>query len=224
MSFREIDMRADPRSDHFAHFRAMEDPFVTMTVPVRLTDWLPRVKAAGYPFFLSFQYAVVRAANRVPALRRRIRGEGAVEYDFCNPSYTVALPDGTYRYCNVRADLPFERYLRESKRLQEEAVRGAGLTEEGDVQSYFFVSCAPWVHYSALQTPRPGADFSIPCFTWGKYAVEKRPALEDGRLVEREEITLPLTLMVNHALVDGRHIGQFFAFLEEELPAIFRES
>ena len=103
MKYKSIDLSSYPRREHFAHFRDMQYPFVTLTAQVEVTDWLRCLKEAGYPFFLCFQYAVVRAANRVPEFRQRIRDNGIVEYAFCNPSYTVALPDRTYRYCMVNA-------------------------------------------------------------------------------------------------------------------------
>ena len=50
---------------------------------------------------VDYQQAAVRAANGVPELRRRIRGDQVVEYDRCPSSHTVALPDGTYCYCRL---------------------------------------------------------------------------------------------------------------------------
>ena len=46
----------------------------------------------GRPFFLSYLYVVMRAANAVPELRRRLLSDGqVVEYDHCDPSYTCLL-------------------------------------------------------------------------------------------------------------------------------------
>ena len=40
-------------------------------------------------------YCAARAANGVPELRQRLRGEEILEYDHCPTSHTVALEDGT---------------------------------------------------------------------------------------------------------------------------------
>ena len=217
MKFRQIDMQTYPRKDHFDHFLNMENPFVSLTLQVDITDWFHRIKKAGYPFFLSFQYAVVRAANCIPEFRQRIRDGGIVEYEFCNPSYTVSLPDGTYRYCLVNADQPLEEYLEEGKQKQEKALASRHLEEEGDVESLLFISCVPWLNYSACVMPFPHTRFSIPSFTWGKYQTEKYLVLEGGSAVEKEKITIPVTVLVHHALVDGIHIGTFFSNLNDEL-------
>lgn len=58
-------------------------------------------------------YAVTRAVNAVPQLRRRITEDGAVvEYDWCAPSYTAMKPDGVYVYCTVEGDLPYDEFVR----------------------------------------------------------------------------------------------------------------
>ena len=152
MEYLHIDMKDYPRREHFEYFRSMENPFLSLTVQVDITDFLHRVKMAGRPLFLCFQYAVVHAANRVPELRQRIQGDGIIEYAFCHPSYTVALPDGTYRYCLVNADQPLEDYLKEAERKQKEVMSAEHLEEEDDIQSQFFISCMPWLNYSAHQT------------------------------------------------------------------------
>ena len=215
--FHEIDLETYPRRDHFEHFLTMGNPFVTVTKQVDLSEWLPKVREAKKPFFLSFQYAAVHAANAVPEFRRRIRGGGIVEYDFCNPTYTVALPDGTYRYCLVHADQPFEAYLREGKEKQEAAVRSEHLTEEGEVESLLFISSTPWLNYESLTMPYPDRSFSIPSIAWGKCERETKLVLREGEVCETEKITMPVTVMVHHALADGIHLGQFFDRLEENL-------
>ena len=89
-------MTKDPRSGQFAYFRTMPDPWAGISVPVDITAFLSALRRR--PFFLSFLYAVMRAANAVPELRRRLLPGGqVVEYDRCDPSYT-ATTDHTREY------------------------------------------------------------------------------------------------------------------------------
>ena len=202
MSRKYIDMTKYPRLDHFRHFLTMQQPCVSITVQVDITDWLSRLRASGCPFFLSFQYAVVRAANRIPEFRQRIVDDKIVEYDYCNPSYIVSLPDDTYRYCNVNVNQPFAQYLKESRVKQDAAL---------------FISCVPWFNYTEAMMPYPGGSFSNPSFCWGGYRTEKYLALEDGRVTEKVKTSIPVTLFFNHALIDGIHAGRFFDNLGDEL-------
>ncbi|MCR5006124.1 MAG: chloramphenicol acetyltransferase [Clostridiales bacterium] len=207
----KIDLSVYPRKDHFAHFLTMAQPFLTMTVKVDITGFLERVRQAEAPFFLTFLYAVIRAANRIPAFRQRIHEEGILEYDHCDPSFTVGLPDGTYRYCLVHVDQPFARYLEEGTRKQAEALAAEHLEEEEDPMGQLFISSVPWVHYESLETPWPDTRFSNPSITWGKYQEE------GGR------VTIPVTVMVHHALADGIHVAAFYRNLEEELEQVLEQ-
>ena len=65
--------------------------------------------------------------------------------------------------------------------------------------------------------PVPNNRFSIPSFCWGSYKSEKYLALDDGQVVERVKTTIPVTLLVNHALIDGIHVSRFFDNLSDEL-------
>ena len=74
MARRIVDMGADPRGGQFEYFRSMTDPWAGITVPVDITELLASLR--GRPFFLSCLYAVTRAANAVPELRRRLLPDG----------------------------------------------------------------------------------------------------------------------------------------------------
>lgn len=210
MHYTIIDMEKDPRCGQFAYFRGMTFPFAGLTVEMDITDMM--AARGGRPFFLSMLYAVVRAANAVPQLRRRILPDGRVaEYDWCAPSYTAMKSDGVYVYCNVEGALPYDEFVAQGQRRQREVLERGTLTEDGDVLSYFFVSSLPWMHYSQLQHPAVSPDDSNPRISWGKYVTV------NGRT------TLPVSLFVNHALADGLHISRFFMNLEEELAAMTRQ-
>ena len=210
MHYTIIDMEKDPRCGQFAYFRGMTFPFAGLTVEMDITDMM--AARGGRPFFLSMLYAVVRAANAVPQLRRRILPDGRVaEYDWCAPSYTAMKSDGVYVYCNVEGALPYDEFVAQGQRRQREVLERGTLTEDGDVLSYFFVSSLPWMHYSQLQHPAVSPDDSNPRINWGKYVTA------NGRT------TLPVTLTVHHALADGLHISRFYQKLEEELAALTRQ-
>ena len=111
MAYRVIDKETMPRREQFDYFRAMAQPYVGITWELDITDLRRRQKAEGWPFFLTMLYLAGQAANRVPQLRQRIRGEDVVEYDRCDTSHTVATADGNFRYCRVRGGLPFREFL-----------------------------------------------------------------------------------------------------------------
>ena len=182
MAYRIVNMAEDPRSGQFAYFRAMADPWAGITVPVDITAFYNALD--GRPFFLSFLYALTRAANAVPELRRRLLNGQVIEFDRCCPSYTAMKDSGVYVYCLVDSGLlPYETFLTDGKRRQAEALRGDELVESGDPLSNFFGSCVPWLAYTQLKHPATGPDDSNPRFSWGKFTEQ------NGR------ITLPVTVL-----------------------------
>ena len=81
MAYRIVNMEEDPRSGQFAYFRSMADPWAGITVEVDITEF--HAALDGRPFFLSFLYALTRAANAgVPAETvspKRCGGQAAFE-------------------------------------------------------------------------------------------------------------------------------------------------
>ena len=208
MDRREVDMSADPRREQFAHFRAMDDPWMGVTVPVDVTDLVETI--GDRPFFLTFLYAVTRAANAVPELRRRLLPDGRVtEYDRCTPSYTAMKPDGVYVSCAVPGPAEdYAAFVAEGRRRQTEVLARGTLTEDGDPLCHMFVSALPWLPYSQIKAPTPGRDESNPRIFLGRYT------RREGRW------ELPVSLFVNHALADGVHLARFYQALAGELAAL----
>lgn len=211
MSRKEIDMSTDPRVGQFAYFTAMNDPWAGATVMVDIDEF--KKATQGKPFFLSFLYCVIRAANRVPNLRRRLLDDGTVvEYDFCDPSYTAMKPDGVYVYCTVdKEPTDYESYLAYAAEMQKKVIDRGTLTEEGDILQHYFVSCVPWLPYIQIKMPGGLPQESNPRISWGKATVQ------EGRL------KMPVAIFAHHALADGIHISQFYQYLDEEIVTLTKQ-
>ena len=209
MNYRKIDLETFPRREHFQYFQAMANPYVGVTVKVDITDFRKMCAQKGYSFFLSFVYCVGRAANAVPEIRQRIVDGTPVEYDRCDTSHTVLLENGTYVYCRLNCMQEFPEFLEEAKAMQERARREGALDDGEDALSLLFLSCIPWIHYIDLHQPTPVPADSNPRITWGKFVAAQ------GR------ITMPVSILANHALVDGCHLAQFYAALNEGMKRFF---
>lgn len=204
MQYRYLDMETYKRKEHFAYFNSLAYPYVGLTANVDITKLLHEIKTKGWPFFLTICYCVCKAANQIPEFRQRIIDGKIAEFDRCATSHTVALEDGTYCYCNLEGDLPFSEYLPYAVKKQEEAKKSATIEEDKeDVYDKFFISTLPWISYTGLIQPVPMPADSNPRITWGKY------------FRQDDKILLPVSVLCHHALVDGRHIADFYRLLEE---------
>jgi len=193
-----IDLSAFPRRKHYEYFSAMANPYVGLTVQVNIAPLFRRVKKEELPFFLTMLYALGNAANSIPQMRQRIIDGGITEFLACDSSYTVALPDDTYCYCEVNTQQPFRTFLLSAKEAQKQAEQAASVTDENP-DTLFFVSSVPWISYTALTLPTPFPADSNPRFTLGRYTVQND-----------ETVLLPVSVLAHHALVDGLHIARFY--------------
>ena len=211
MGYRTIDLASYKRKGHFEYFNSFAYPYVGTTANVDITALLKKVKDEKLPFFLAVCYCASRAANSVPELRQRIREGGIVEFDRCRVSHTVALEDGTYCYCTLEDVPDFHAYLAEGKRAQEAAKRQASIEEDPEeTLEKFFVSSIPWLSYTALVQPVPSPADSNPRITFGKYF------FQEGKVL------MPVSLLCNHALVDGIHIAAFYQAMDREIAEAVR--
>ena len=199
-----IDLETYPRRSHYEFFKAMAYPYMGMTANVDVTKLVSFAKAKGGATFLACLWAAANAANSVPELRQRIVGDNIVEFDHCDTAHTVAMPDETF--CNCRTDCrkTLEEFLVYGKQRQEEAMKhhGFNLTQE-DETNLIFASCVPWVAFTQVIQPTPIPADCNPRIVFGKY------------IKEGDKVLMPLHIQCNHALVDGRHVGKFFAAFEE---------
>ena len=209
---KRIDMATYPRREHFNHFVGMAYPYVGVTVEVDVTDLLALCREKGYFFYLMVLHAVALAADEVPEFRRRIEGDGIVEYDTCPTSHTELKPDGTYAYCTLHHHMPLADYLAKAEAARAAARENGSIEEEDDVQSMYFISTLPWLHYTQLVQPVACGEESNPRITWGKYQPDAA-----GRMM------MPLSVLVHHALADGLHIAKFYEAFDRQVRLLCNE-
>ncbi len=208
---KRIDMTTYPRREHFSHFYGMAYPYVGVTVDVDVTGLLALCREKKMSFYLMVLHAAALAADTVPEFRRRIDGGGIVEYDECPTSHTELKPDGTYAYCTLRHHLPLAEYLRKAGAARAAVRESGSIEEEAEVQSMYFISTLPWLHYTSLIQPVCCGEESNPRITWGKYQETA------GRMM------LPLSVLVHHALADGLHIARFYEAFNQTMRDLMKE-
>ena len=107
--------------------------------------------------------------------------------------------------------MPLADFLPYAAAAQEQAKRQPSLEDGEAAESLLFVSCLPWISYTALVQPVPFPADSNPRITWG------RSFRQEGQTL------LPVTLLVHHALADGIHLARFYEALDRELERLGEE-
>lgn len=188
-------------------------PYVSLVAPVDVTPLAETARAFGW--FKPLLWAVTNAANAVPALRRRIRGEAIVEHDLVHPSYTALADDEVFNYCTVDYDADARAFFA-SVDAQTAAIAGNTelIPDAPHRDDLLFISSIPWRKITALTHPVPlDPPDSFPRLTWSRATPDR------GR------VELSVGVMAHHGLVDGVHMARFFEAVEEAaaaLPAVLQ--
>ena len=201
---REIQFEHPHQKDHFEFFRGMEWPHFSLVAHIEFGKVYEHIKSHGLHFTSSVVYLVCRAANDIPQFRRRIRGEKLVEHDLVHPSFTVNAEEaGVFSFCYVEYTTEFVPFSADVRSSIAAVKKDPHVKDEPGRDDYLFLSSIPWVHFTGMTHAMPITDVdSVPRITWGKLGGYS------GTL-------LPLSVQAHHAVVDGRHAGQFFARFEE---------
>ncbi|MDD5263574.1 MAG: chloramphenicol acetyltransferase [Candidatus Bipolaricaulis sp.] len=205
---RSIDLERWPRREAFELFRGFGFPYFNLTADVDVGPLREAVRACGASFTVALVHVLARAANEVPELRQRIRGEDVVEHTTVHPSITVLADDEAFRFVTLRYEDAFDRFAADAKQRIERARLAESLWSEPDRDDLLFMTAIPWVAFTGMIHPVPlDSPDSVPRIAWGKYRDV------GGRLA------MPLNVQAHHALVDGVHVGRFFGCVERLLAS-----
>jgi chloramphenicol O-acetyltransferase type A len=177
-----------------------------MCANVDLTTFYRAVKQRGYSITTAIVYVLSRAANAIPEFRHRIRGGGVVEHDVVHPSITVLTDDELFTFCTLDYVEDFAEFAARAAEAIAYVQEHPTLEDEPGRDDMLFMTAIPWVSFTSFMHPlHLHPPDSIPRFAWGKF-VEDDDSLE-----------MPLGVQGHHALMDGIHVGKFYAEVQEYL-------
>ena len=204
---KEIIFTNPHRKKHFDFFRSMSQPHFNICAPVDISQLLNWIKSENLPFTLTMVYCLSRIANNIPEFRRRIRGDSVWEHEKVDPSFTIETKvSDVFSFCHVPFTDNYTTFLKrghiKSAQMQEAPI----FEDEEGRDDLLFLSSLPWISFTGITHAMhcPSTD-SVPRITWGKYSTEKNVT------------SMPLSVQVHHALVDGKQVGIFFHLLQELL-------
>ncbi len=207
MTHQIVDLETWPRAAQFHFFRTYDKPHYAVTGRLDVTHVMAR-KAGGVSPYRACLYAIGAGLHAVPELCMRFRGDVVVQHEMVTLSMTVPTDAGTFGYAYVPFMSDFTAFDAQADALIKEVAKGRVLdANSGQRDDLAYLSCMPWLDYTAINNALPGPDDCIPRVTWGKF-------VEQG-----ECWTMAMTLEVHHALVDGAQVGAYFAAVQEALGA-----
>lgn len=201
---KKIDIEKWERKELFSFFKDFDEPYYGISTDLECSGAYAFAKSNGISFFLYYLYLVLKAVNRTGAFKYRIEGDELFYYDVIDGSATIDRPDGTFGFSYIPYTDDLGVFLKQAA-MEVERVRMENrlISNEFDANIIHF-SALPWIRFTGLSHPRHfGIRDSIPKITMGKYYL-------DG-----DNMMMPVSTHVHHALADGLHVGQFLKALQE---------
>jgi chloramphenicol O-acetyltransferase type A len=209
-----IDMDKWDRKEHFNFFHRMDYPQFNICANLDLTNFLHYVRTNELQFYYAMIHAATSIANQIINFRYRIREDKVILHDKTHPSFT-ALEDEKDLFKLVTVEMKddifeFAKYAEEKSKNQKEYFALHDLVGRDDL---IYITCIPWISFTHLShTISLNKDDSVPRISWGRY------------FKENNKVLLPFSVQVNHALVDGIHIGQYLSELQKYIDYSGKDS
>ncbi|MBU0595849.1 chloramphenicol acetyltransferase [Candidatus Bipolaricaulota bacterium] len=206
---RRIDLDSWPRRKHFELFRSFAYPYFNLCANVDVACLVRAVRERHASFTAHLVYCLTRAANEIPELRQRIRGNDVIEHRVVHPSITVLTENDLFAFCFFEYAENAGSFVRSAIEAMERAKQDPSLDDEPGRDDFLFMTAIPWVSFNSMMHPVPlSPPDSVPRVAWGRYRIEGGHA------------PMPLSLHAHHGLVDGIHTGRFFARVEELIDSV----
>ncbi len=200
-----IDLASWNRREHFEFFSSMQEPYHGVVVNMDCTGVYQHCKSQGQPFFLTYLYKTLQAANDIQAMRLRIEGGAVVDYAQVHCNVTVARPDRTFGFCSIDFDPDFARFVTPAQAAMQrvQASQGLGLADVVVRDNDIHFSTLPDIRFTGLTHAR----------RFGSTGAE--PKISVGQVFQNQDRWwMPFAVSVHHGLVDGQHVSDFLKRVE----------
>jgi chloramphenicol O-acetyltransferase type A len=201
---RHVDVKTWPRREHFELYGAFDHPHFSMCANVNLTTFYQCVKERGLSLNVATVYVLTRAANAVQEFRYRIRDGEVVEHEVVHPSTTIMAEGDLFTFCTFDYTQDFTEFVASATEKIARVKEDPALEDEPGRDDLLYMTAIPWVSFTAFEHPMHlQPPDSVPRFAWGKI-------FEDGQCLK-----MPLGVQGHHALMDGLHVGKFYAEVQD---------
>ncbi len=203
---KRLDIENWNRKEHFNFFNQFDDPYFSVTIDFDVTNIYKYAKVNKISFFVLYLYACMKALNSVENFRYRIKGDKIIIHDVIHASATILRKDNTFGFSFVYYDDSFRQFNRNFEIEKERVLSTKSLFPIQNTDDCVYCSAMNWFSFSAHKEPIFGV------------SKESVPKLAFGKFVEKNKhLKMPVAISVNHALIDGYHVGQFVDAYQKEL-------
>ena len=201
---RKITFNHPHRQKHFDFFNQMTNPHFNICANIDVTVLLDFAKKENLSITPTIAFFIAKVANEIKEFRWRIQDGHVVEHELVHPSFTVYTDVAdVFSFCEVKYSADAREFIHRAKNKIDKMKTDPSFEDEYGRDDYLFLSAIPWVSFTSFQhAMNYNPTDSVPRITWGKF------------FNEGKKIKMPLSVQAHHAVVDGRHVGQYFQLFE----------
>jgi chloramphenicol O-acetyltransferase type A len=204
----KLDIENWARKDHFNFFKQFEEPFFGVCINIDCSRAYAAAKETGASFFLYYLYQSLSAANAIDGFKYRIINDEVIVFDMVHASPTINRPDGTFGFSYIDYHPSFTTFIKSAKEEIDRVQNSKGLVPAVSGENVIHYSSIPWINFTALSHAR---SFSFK---------DSSPKISFGKMTEEDgKRTMPVSIHVHHALMDGFHVGHYIDLFQELMNA-----
>ena len=203
MSFRKLDIENWKRKDIYHFFKTYDNPYYNICSKLEVENLYQFCKKENLSFNLALLHSTLLVINDLQEFKLRIEGDEVIEYATINCGSTVLSEDETFSFCYFNFCESMTEFIEKSRKVIDLHLQKKQFDPRDNVQNLIYFSVLPWINFTSItHAKRFNSGESIPLITFGK-------------LHQTDQVRqIPISVEVNHALVDGIHVGKFLNKLQ----------
>jgi chloramphenicol O-acetyltransferase type A len=207
--YKEIKIATWKRKALFEFFKDFDDPFFNITANLDVTPLHQFCKKNKLSFFLSNLHCALETVHEIPEFKLRLLDGKLVEYEEISIGSTILHDDETFSFCYFKRGDDIFSFNKIGKENIEKQKASKKLNPGLDELNNIHCSIIPWVAFTSFKHAKNfGNADTIPKIVFGKLFDET------GRK------KMPLSVEVNHAMMDGLHVGKYFEKLQKRIDGL----
>ena len=192
------------REKTFRFYRAFDQPCFNLCANVDVTGIKKESKEKGISFFLLSLFYATKAANDVVHFRYRLIDNRVAVYSSIYPGSTILYDDESFGFAYFEFKDDKMEFLDKGRKVVDLYKKGnQPFVPFAPDNGLIHFSVIPWLNFTSFKhASHSQADQSIPKIVFGK--VNK----------SGEKYSMPVSVEVHHALMDGLHVARYFKTFE----------
>ncbi|MBE7087319.1 MAG: hypothetical protein E7369_03365 [Clostridiales bacterium] len=207
---KEIDLQTWKRKAHYNCFIAYDNPIISATVRLDVTNLVNYCKRTGASYFATFTYIATKCLNGIEDFRLRIKDDRVYLLDDVDPSYIVMTDEEVIVTCRSKMQNDYKSFYADMRKDVESAKKIVDKPQfnDGDRVDVYYITCLPWIDFTTIMNPYDFKDksaSSIPRLAWGKF------------VSEGDRYKMAMDIAAHHALIDGYPLSKGFNAIQSAI-------